>query len=98
RRRRQTNTVLPNTPPDLSYNTPLSYGGVHCGTPVSKDFMNCFIEAYCSDPIVREYMPSEMKVLADTIYADLGSPVVTLENAWNIFHVVRDEILRVGGQ
>ncbi|KAJ3318309.1 hypothetical protein HDU76_000866 [Blyttiomyces sp. JEL0837] len=95
RRRKQKNSILPHAPPDVCYAIPEKYGGAFCGTAADMSVIDVLIESYCSDPIVTEYLPADVKAGADLIYKTIGSPKITLSTAWDLVIAIRDGLVNL---
>ncbi|KAJ3804862.1 hypothetical protein F5876DRAFT_70281 [Lentinula aff. lateritia] len=90
--------VLPQGIPDIICAKPYLYNTEDFTVKVPHELFNEMEAKYAppDDPALQLTAP-EFQVLADTVYASLGSPVVTLNNLWGVYlDLLEDSFARIG--
>lgn len=89
--RRQSAKLLPSGGrPDHFYENPQLYGGEPCLIPVDTEIIDGLLDQ-CDEGMEKlRYVDEGFEELASEAYKAIGSPRITLHNAWTIFQSMTD--------
>lgn len=83
--------------PKLLMESPDQAGGIDCLVPVPSAAIQTLRDFVTENVGPRDdffqWVDNEFQALADEVYAELGSPKLTLENSWDIFRIMAPQIL-----
>ncbi|KAJ6614416.1 hypothetical protein B0H10DRAFT_1803543, partial [Mycena sp. CBHHK59/15] len=87
--RKQRDKVLPSggTPHDF-YSNPAMYGGEPCLIPINTDVLDQLLGTCGEGYTKMRYVDEEFDEIATGAYVAIGSPKITVENAWLVFRAM----------
>lgn len=76
-----------------AFRNPAEFLGIHCKIPVPLEAAQEMRAMVIEETGPREHWVSrDFAKIADDIYTQIGSPVLTFENAWDVFTSMSDVI------
>ncbi|KZS95046.1 hypothetical protein SISNIDRAFT_452364 [Sistotremastrum niveocremeum HHB9708] len=89
--RKQANKSLPSRgTPNVFYTIPHQFNGEKCLIPVDTEVVDSILETMEEGRDLMRYIDTDFEVLVEEAYAQIESPGINFENAWDIFRQLID--------
>ncbi|KAF8076956.1 hypothetical protein FPV67DRAFT_1715799 [Lyophyllum atratum] len=96
KKRADRNKILPHGVPNDIYESPERYGCLDFKVKVDAEAIDYMRGLYAPpDNAVFELVPPSFESFAQALYETMGSPLVTRDNVWDVYHSLKQRFLRL---